>query len=165
MTLVTDHLEKRGIRFEVLPHPPTQTAMQEAEALAAPPDEVVKTVVLDVSSGHALAILPASRRLDLERVCEALDEPGACLAEEEELIRDFPEFELGALPPLPSILHLPVVIDPEVLHHRTITFAAGTQRESVRTAPHRLFTGASITITPISVPIRPDAEHGAFDLD
>jgi Ala-tRNA(Pro) deacylase len=150
MTLVTEHLTKKGIRFEVLPHPPTMTALEEARVLDAPPDEVVKSVVLDISSGHALAIVAASRRVDLGLVREALDEPTAVLADEEELARDFPEFELGALPPLPSILHIPVVIDPEVLHHRTITFAAGTQRESVRTAPHRLFTGASITITPIT---------------
>jgi Ala-tRNA(Pro) deacylase len=152
MSLVAEHLTKKGIRFEVLPHPPAMTALEEARVLDAPPDEVVKSVVLDISTGHALAIVPASRRVDLALVREALDEPTAVLANEEELERDFPEFELGALPPLPSILHIPVVIDPEVLHHRTITFAAGTQRESVRTAPHRLFTGASITITPITCP-------------
>jgi Ala-tRNA(Pro) deacylase len=150
MTLVTEHLEKKGIRFEVLPHPPAATAMEEAHLLDTPPDEVVKAVVLDIATGHALAIIPASERVDLALVREALEDPDARLADEEELERDFPEFELGAMPPLPSMLHVPVVIDPEVLHHRTITFAAGTQRESVRTAPHRLFTGASITITPIT---------------
>jgi Ala-tRNA(Pro) deacylase len=150
MTLVTDHLVKRGIRFEVLPHPPAESALEEAEALGIHADEVVKTVVLDVATGHALAIVPADCRVDLALVRHALDDPTTRLATEAELERDFPEFELGALPPLPSILHLPVVIDPKVLHHRTITFAAGSQRESVRTAPHRLFTGASITITPIT---------------
>jgi len=158
MTLVTEHLEKQGIRFEVLPHPPATSALGEALALGVTADEVVKTVVLDVETGHALAIIPASRRLDLDMVRRALGDDHARLATEHEIAQDFPEFELGALPPLPSMMHLPVVIDPSVLQHRTITFAAGTQRESVRTSPDGLFTGASITLTPITRPRdrRPD---------
>jgi Ala-tRNA(Pro) deacylase len=153
MTLTTDHLTKRGIRFEVLPHPRTTSAMEEARALGVDAESVVKTIVLDIATGHALALIPASLRLDLDLVREALGDPAARLASEDELVHDFPEFELGALPPLPSLLHVPVVIDPHLLRHRTITFSSGSQRESVRTSPHRLFTGASITITPVTRPL------------
>lgn len=152
MTIVTEHLEKLGIRFEVLPHPPATSALGEALALGVAADEVVKTVVLDVETGHALAIIPASRRLDLNMVRRALGDAHARLATEREIAEYFPEFELGAMPPLPSMMHLPVVIDPSILEHRTITFAAGTQRESVRTSSDGLFTGASITLTPITRP-------------
>jgi Ala-tRNA(Pro) deacylase len=152
MTVVTEHLEKQGIRFELLPHPPTTSALAEAEVLALEPDEVVKAVVLDVSTGHAIAVLPASRRIDLDLLREALGEGDARLASEEEIAHDFPEFELGAMPPLPSMLHVPLVIDPSVLEHASITFAAGITRGSVRTSPSVLFTGASVTITPITRP-------------
>jgi Ala-tRNA(Pro) deacylase len=152
MTVVTEHLEKQGIRFELLPHPPTTTALAEAEVLDLEPDEVVKAVVLDVSTGHAIAVVPASRRIDLDLLREALGEQDARLASEDEIARDFPEFELGAMPPLPSMLHVPLVIDPSVLEHASITFAAGITRGSVRTSPSVLFTGASVTITPITRP-------------
>jgi Ala-tRNA(Pro) deacylase len=150
MTVVTEHLEKQGIRFELLPHPPATTALEEAEVLELEPEEVVKAVVLDVETGHALAVVPASRRIDLDLLREALGEPHARLATEDEIAQDFPEFELGAMPPLPSMLHVPVVIDPSVLEHASITFAAGITRGSVRTSPSVLFTGASISITPIT---------------
>jgi Ala-tRNA(Pro) deacylase len=150
MTVVTEHLEKQGIRFELLPHPPATTALDEAEALELAPDEVIKAVVLDVSTGHALAVVPASRRIDLDLLRESLGERHARLASEEEIARDFPEFELGAMPPLPSMLHVPVVIDPAVLELASITFAAGITRGSVRTSPAVLFTGASVSITPIT---------------
>jgi Ala-tRNA(Pro) deacylase len=152
MTVVTEHLEKQGIRFELIPHPPATSALEEAEVLDLEPDEVVKAVVLDVETGHALAVVPASRRIDLDLLREALGEPNARLASEEEIARDFPEFELGAMPPLPSMLHVPVVIDPSVLERTSITFAAGTTRGSVRTAPSALVSGASISITPIARP-------------
>jgi Ala-tRNA(Pro) deacylase len=150
MSVVTEHLEQLGIRFEVLPHPPSTSALGEALVLGMDADEIVKTVVLDVEEGHALAVVPASSRVDLDLVRESLGDRHARLASEDEIAADFPEFELGAFPPLPSMLHLPVVIDPTIFDHRRITFAAGVQKASVRTSPDGLFTGASITIAPIT---------------
>lgn len=151
MTVVTDHLEQLGVHFELLPHERSATAMAEARSLGLAPDEVLKAVVLDIESGHALAVLPASRRLDLDLVRQALDAPEAKLASEDEIAGDFPEYELGALPPLPSLLHVPVVVDPSVFEHRLVTFAAGVQRASVRVEGEPLLHGASVTIAPCSV--------------
>lgn len=156
MTTVTDHLEQQGIRFRVLPHARATSAMGEALALGVDADEVAKAVVLDTEDGHALAIVPASRRVDVDLVREVLGEDHVHLASEHEVAADFPEYELGALPPLPSLLHVPVVIDPLVLAHRQVTFAAGTQRESIQTDADEVFTGASVTIAPISRPYTPD---------
>lgn len=150
MTMVTEHLEQRGIRFEVLPHPPAETARDEARVLDLSPLEVLKVLLLDVETGHALAILPSYRRLDLARVRRVLEDPSAKLASEQEIQHDLPEFEPGALPALPSLLHLPVVIDPEVFRHSKVTFAAGSQRESVRLDPHALLRGATVTVAPIA---------------
>jgi Ala-tRNA(Pro) deacylase len=160
MTIVTDHLERLGVRFEVLPHDRSETALEEAQALDIDPDEVLKVLVLDVESSHALAVLPASRRLDVDLTREALGDRRATLASEQEIADVFPEFEPGALPALPSLLHVPVVLDPRVLAHRKVTFAAGVQRESVRLASERLLRGATVTIAPISRPGTPSTEGG-----
>ncbi|MDX1620878.1 MAG: YbaK/EbsC family protein [Nitriliruptorales bacterium] len=152
MTLVIDHLERRGIRFEVLPHERVTTAHEEAAVLDVSPLEVLKVIVLDTEDGHALAVIPSYRRLDLHLVRRLLGDARAKLASEEEIAKDLPEFELGAVPPLPSLLHLPMLIDPEVFRHTKVTFAAGLQRESVRMDPHDLLTGATITVAPIVGP-------------
>lgn len=153
MTLVIEHLEQLGVQFEVLPHSRSATALEEARALGLDGDEVLKAVVLDVETGHALAILPASRRLDLDLVREALGDRHAHLASESEIEGAFPEFELGALPALPSLLHVPVVVDPSIFEHRTVTFAAGVQRESVRLETEPLLQGATVTVAPITKPV------------
>jgi Ala-tRNA(Pro) deacylase len=150
MTIVTEHLERLGVRFEVLPHPQSATALDEARSLGLDPEEVLKAVVLDIETGHALAIVPASERLDMDLVRDALGDRDARLASEDEIEGAFPEFELGALPALPSLLHVPVVIDPAVFEHRTVTFAAGDQRESVRIETHPLLHGATVTVSPIT---------------
>lgn len=157
MTTVTEHLEQLGIRFRVLPHARATSAMGEALALGISADEVAKAVVLDLDDGHALAIVPASRKVDVDLVREALGQDHIHLASEDEVAQDFPEYELGALPPVPSLLHVPVVIDPLVLAHQRVTFAAGTQRESVEADSAEVFTGASVTISPISRPYTGEA--------
>jgi prolyl-tRNA editing enzyme YbaK/EbsC (Cys-tRNA(Pro) deacylase) len=74
------------------------TSVDEAGALGMAADEVVRTLVLDAAAGHALAVLPATRRLDTKVAREAVGDPHARLASGEELTRDFVGFELDALP-------------------------------------------------------------------
>jgi Ala-tRNA(Pro) deacylase len=106
-------------------------------------------------SGYVLMVIPASRRLDLHLAREALGDSRARLASEEELGRDFPDYELGALPPLGALLDAQVYVDPEVLGHDTVTFAAGTQTESVKMQTQELFgTGGFTTMSLVKQPER-----------
>jgi Ala-tRNA(Pro) deacylase len=72
------------------------------------------------------------------------------LATEAELAADFPGYELGALPPLGSLLGVPPLIDPEALDHETVLFAAGTETESVRVAAGELFRDESLAVLPLT---------------
>ena len=58
MSLLLDQLQNRGVRFERLPHAKTFSSLEEAEALGVRPDDVLKTVVLDFSNGHAKQQVP-----------------------------------------------------------------------------------------------------------
>lgn len=150
MAVVTELLEQRGVPFETIPHERAYTSIDEARALGIAADEVVKTVVLDTGSGHALAVLPASRRVDMRLVRAATGDAHARLASEEELERDFPDLELGAFPPLGSLLEVPTYVDPEVLIHDTVVFAAGSQRQSVKARAADLFRDEPITKAPLT---------------
>ncbi len=150
MSAVTDHLARKGIPFETLAHDKAYTSVDEARALGVGADEVLKTVVLDTASGHALVVVPGARRLDMKRVQEAVGDRRAHLATEEELERDFPGVELGAFPPLGSMFGLPTYVDPEVMEHETVVFPAGTQTESVRVRREDLFRDEAITVAPLT---------------
>jgi Ala-tRNA(Pro) deacylase len=153
MSVVTEHLEQRGSVFEVIPHRQAYTSVDEARALGIEVGEVLKTLAVRTGSGYALMVIPASHRLDLHLAREALGDSRARLASEEELGRDFPDYELGALPPLGALLHAQVYVDPEVLGHDTVTFAAGTQTESVRMQTQGLFgTGGFTTVSLVKRP-------------
>ena len=149
MSVVTEHLEQRGSAFELLPHRQAYTSTDEARALGIDAGEVLKTLAVRTGPGYALVVIPASRRLDLHLVRDALGDHQARLASEEELGRDFAGYQLGALPPLGALLGSQVFIDPEVLNHDMVVFAAGTQTESVRMRTRELFASEQITTVPL----------------
>jgi Ala-tRNA(Pro) deacylase len=149
MSVVTQHLERRGSPFEVIAHRQAYTSVDEARALGVDADEVLKTLAVRTASGYTLVVIPASCRLDLHLVRKALDDNHARLATEDELGRHFGDYELGALPPLGVLVGGPVYVDPEVLGHDTVAFAAGSQTESVRMRTQELFGGQQATTVPL----------------
>ena len=149
MMQVTEHLETRGVPFELIAHEQAYTSVAEARALCIDASEVVKTVAVHVVGGYAQVAVPATCRLDMHLVQAAVGDRHARLATEEELLRDFPDFELGALPPLGSLLGAPLYLDQQVLQHETVIFAAGTQTESVQLRTADLLQHEKVTALPL----------------
>src|SRR3712207_5331373 len=95
---VTEYLERQGVPFEIVEHERTETAADEARAAGMPADDVAKTVVLRDDRGYRLAVIPASRRLDMSKLREVLRERhGLRFVTEDEMAADFADFEVGAL--------------------------------------------------------------------
>jgi Ala-tRNA(Pro) deacylase len=127
-------LEEAGVAYEPLRHEHTESAAAEAKALGLAPADVAKTLILTTPIGHVRAVLPASERIDMHKLREVLGVPGKKLqlATEEELARDYPEFDLGAVPPFGGGRDEPVVIDSRVMERETVVLEAGTHEDSVR---------------------------------
>jgi Ala-tRNA(Pro) deacylase len=158
MPTVAEHLRGKGLEFEVIPHAQAYTSVEEARALGISADEVLKSVAVKTASGYALAVVPGTRRLDMRRVRDAVGDHHARLATEEELERDFADFELGGLPPLGSLLGVSMYVDPEVMDHDVVVFAAGKQTESVRMRREDLLRAEPHTVAPLSR--HPEEEEG-----
>jgi prolyl-tRNA editing enzyme YbaK/EbsC (Cys-tRNA(Pro) deacylase) len=136
---VTAFLDGEGVPYEVVEHRPTFSAAAEARASGTEPREAAKTLVLHDRGGYRLAVIPALRRLDTHRVRELLGGTSHLrLATEEELERDFPMFEVGAMPPFGPMLPVPEVIDVHLLYHERILCGGGDHRHSVRMDPRDL---------------------------
>jgi Ala-tRNA(Pro) deacylase len=149
MSVVTEHLEQQGSGFQVITHRPAYTSTDEARALGIDAGEVLKPLAMRTGSEYALMVIPASRRLDLHLARAALADHQARLATEDELGRDFAGYELGALPPLGALLGAKVYVDPEVLGHNTVAFAAGSQTESIKMRTEELFGCQRATTVPL----------------
>jgi Ala-tRNA(Pro) deacylase len=126
-------LAEGAAHYELIHHERTMTAAAEAKALGIEGSEVAKTLVVSTGHGYVRVVVPASRRLDLHRLREL---PGvdkaARLATEAELAAAYPDFELGAVPPLGGPAGDRVVVDRPLAELESLVFEAGTHSESVR---------------------------------
>ena len=76
-------------------------------------------------------MLPAHRRVDLEKLRKWLNAREARLATEQEMSHLFPDCEIGAEPPFGNLYELPVYVSP-LLSRDRITFHGGTHEEAVQ---------------------------------
>ncbi len=131
---VTTALDAQGVEFELLPHRHTESALAEAEALGVDPADVAKTLVVATPEGYVRVVVPASERLDMRKLRELLGEgkKEVQLASEEDLARDYGEFELGAVPPVGGSRRDPVVIDRRLAGRESLVLEAGSHEESIR---------------------------------
>jgi len=159
MSVVREHLEGQGVPFEPIEHQKAYTSIAEARVCDVDASEVVKTVVVRVVGGHALMVVPATCRLDLRRVRAAVGDSHARLATETELLRDFPDMELGAMPPLALLLGAPLYVDPEVLRNDTVVFAAGSQTQSVRLTTNDLLQFQRQRVRTVPLAKRAEEDH------
>ena len=130
---VTHYLSDHGVSHDVLEHAPTYSAPEKATVTGARVGEVAKTLLLRDGDGYRVAVIPAARRLDLARLRRALGGSHHLrLATEEEIEQDFPAFEVGALPPLATLLPAPEVVDVHLLEQERVICGGGDHRHSVR---------------------------------
>ena len=152
MSIVTEYLADHEIEFFAYDHARTETALEEARTLGVGAGRVAKTLVLDTSAGHVLAVIPANRRLDMRLAGQATGDPHTTLAAESEISHDFPGYDLGTIPPLAGLLGMPVYVDQELTGHESVLFASGRQTESVKMHISDLLAYHDVMIAPLCEP-------------
>jgi Ala-tRNA(Pro) deacylase len=137
---LTAALDRAGVTYELLPHAHTERAADEAQALGLEATMVAKTLIVTSPEGNVRAVLPASERIDLRKLGELEGESkkNVHLASEEALRRDYPEFELGAVPPVGGTHGDRVVVDRRIAELDTIVLEAGSHEESIRLPTNEL---------------------------
>jgi len=129
----------------VIEHARAESAAGEARAAQLPAEQTAKTVVLRTSAGYRFAVISGADRLDLHKAAGALgaNRHELRLATEDEIEADFPDYQVGAIPPLgprtPAEL-----IDPRLLEYEHVLCAAGDHEHSLVIDPLELVrvTGA-----------------------
>jgi Ala-tRNA(Pro) deacylase len=150
---LTRVLDEAGVSYELLPHAHTESALAEANALGIAAAEVAKTILVTSEQGYVRAVLPASERIDLRKLREILGgaKKDVHLASETDLARDYPEFELGAVPPIGGARRDPVVFDSRLAEQDSIVLEAGTHDASVRVSTSDLLGLAKAEVRDICV--------------
>jgi Ala-tRNA(Pro) deacylase len=136
-TRLSDFLEANRIPYRTEAHPEAFTAQQAAQASHVPGRAFAKSVLLSVDGTIWMAVVPATQRVDLERVRRCLAAGKVRMATEAEFAPVFPDCDLGAMPVFGSLYGVPVVVSHDLLEGEEIAFTAGTHRDVVRVGTKR----------------------------
>jgi len=132
LSKLREFLDSHNVKYLVISHSLAYTAQGIAALAHVSGKKLAKTVIVKVDGVLAMAVIPASEHVNLDRLkmltgCESVE-----IALERDFQNAFPDCELGAMPPFGNLYDMPVYADFSVAENEEITFSAGTHRELVR---------------------------------
>lgn len=127
-----DFLDGNKVKYKTLGHSLAYTAQEIAAAAEIPGQELAKTIIVKIDGELAMAVLPASCRVDTGRLAKAAGAKKVEIAAEGEFADLFAGCELGAMPPFGNLYGMKVFVAEKLAADREIVFNAGTHRELVR---------------------------------
>jgi len=129
-----EFLDSHDIQYVVIYHSVAYTAQGIAAVAHIPGKELAKTVITKIDGRFVMAVVPASRHVDLALLRSATRSNTAELASEKDFKDKFPDCETGAMPPFGNLYDMAVFADESLAHDEVIAFNAGSHRELVRLA-------------------------------
>jgi Ala-tRNA(Pro) deacylase len=105
-----NYLMETGVAFDLVPHAPAYTASRIAQSAHVSGNSLAKGVLLNTDHGYMMAVVPASRKVDLSGLSHRLNERLG-LASEDEIDMIFDDCDPGAAPACGTAYSMRVIVD------------------------------------------------------
>jgi Ala-tRNA(Pro) deacylase len=131
---IQEFLREKHVHYDAIPHRDTYAAQRLAQELHMPGREVAKTVLLRADKGYTyiVAVLPATKSIDLAKVSAAFGGSEIELATEIEIQEHCPDCEIGVLPPFGTQYGMRTVVDASLTEDEEIVFEGNSHHEAIR---------------------------------
>ncbi|MFP6655889.1 MAG: YbaK/EbsC family protein [Myxococcota bacterium] len=136
--VLESYLSDREATYTVETHTISTTSAETARRAHIDEDSLVKSVLLEDDRGFVLAVLPASCRIELNRISEKLGRR-LQLSDENQVVKHFPDCAFGAVPPVGAAYGLATVIDASLEGRDELFFEGGDHKTLVRMAGGEFF--------------------------
>ena len=127
-------LEANKVKYMLCVHSTAYTAQEIAASAHIPGRELAKTVMVKLDDKMAMAVLPASHKVDFDLLKRATGAKSIELASEEEFKYAFPDCEIGAMPPFGNLYDTEVFVAETLSEDEEIAFNAGSHHELIKLA-------------------------------
>jgi len=127
-----EFLNDNQVKFVTIRHSRAYTANEIAHSVHIHGQELAKTVMVRIDGKMAMAVLPASGRVNVKLLEEAIGAKNVVIASEQEFINLFPECEVGAMPPFGNLFGFEVYVSTTLAENKEIAFNAGSLTELIR---------------------------------
>ena len=129
-----EYLDKNNIKYVIIQHSIAYTTPEIAALAHIPGKELAKTVIIKIDGKMAMAVLPASYRVDFDSLKKALGAKKIEMATEKEFENIFSDCETGAMPPFGNLYDMDVYVAESLTEDNEITFNACSHRELIKLA-------------------------------
>lgn len=127
-----EFLDSHGVKYVVVIHSLAYTAQEIAASAHISGKELAKTVMVKIDGKMAMAVLPASCKIDLDLLKEAAGASQVEIATEQEFQDMFQDCEVGAMPPFGNLYGMDVFAAETLAEDEEIAFNAGSHTELIR---------------------------------
>jgi Ala-tRNA(Pro) deacylase len=131
---LVDYLDQNDIKYITINHSPAYTSREIASSTLVPRREFAKTVIVALDGELAMAVVPASRHVDLDALAALAGAKSVEIADEATFSQRFPDCAVGAMPPFGNLYDMKVYADSIIRDDDDIVFNAGTHTQVVRIA-------------------------------
>jgi len=127
-----EFLDSQQVKYGTINHATAFTAQEIAALSHVRGRELAKTVMVTIDARMAMAVLPASQKVDLNLLKRAAGAEAVELASETEFKSLFPDCEAGAMPPFGNLYGMAVFVEMSLTEDEEIAFTAGTHSELIK---------------------------------
>ena len=127
-----EFLDSNNIKYVTISHSAAYTAQEIAASAHIPGKELAKSVLIKIDGKMAMAVLPASDKVDFDLLKDTLRGENIRLAYEQEFIDRFPDCELGAMPPFGNLYGMDVYVAKSLTENEEIAFNACTHSKLLK---------------------------------
>jgi Ala-tRNA(Pro) deacylase len=125
-------LDTEKIKYVSIKHSSAYTAQEIAASAHIPGKELAKTVMIKIDGKMAMAVLPASFKIDIHLLQEITGAENVRLAGETEFKDKFPDCEVGAMPPFGNLYNMEVFAAQSLEDDEDIVFNACSHTELIK---------------------------------
>ena len=127
-----EYLDSNKIKYVTISHSSAYTAQEIAASAHIPGKNLAKTVLIKIDGKMAMAVLPASDKVDFDLLKENIGVENIRLAYEQEFMDKFPDCEVGAMPPFGNLYGMDIYVAKSLTEDKEIAFNACSHSELMK---------------------------------
>jgi prolyl-tRNA editing enzyme YbaK/EbsC (Cys-tRNA(Pro) deacylase) len=127
---VKKYLDKNKVNYEEVVHKTVFTAFDAAQTLKKELKEIAKNLLVQADKTFALVILPADKKLDLNKLKQALKAKNVSISNEKVMVKVL-KIKPGAISSFGKLHQLETLVDKAMLKTKAAVFSTGSFTDSV----------------------------------
>ena len=127
---IKSYLDKQDIDYEEIAHKTVYTAYDAAQTLKKELKEIAKNLIIKADNTYALVVVPADKRLDLNKIKKALGVKKVSIPNEKVIVKIL-KIKPGAVSSFGKLHKLEMLVDKAMAGTKKAIFSTGSVTDSV----------------------------------